>query len=216
MEKLMNKMIAETMGTFSLIFFGCGTIIFMGSSVGHLGISFAFGLTVVGVAYSLGSISGAHLNPAVSLAAYLSGRMSFGEMFQYWIAQIIGGALGALVLQIMSGDISPAATVIGSSGLFAAFTFELVATFLFVTIILGATREGPTNIFAGLVIGLTLVAVHLAGISISGASVNPARSLATNALNPLIMGDLWVYILAPMLGGGLAGLAHKLIFSDVN
>ena len=205
----MKKSIAEVIGTFGLVFFGCGTILFMMGDVDLLGVSFAFGLAVVAMAYGIGPISGAHLNPAVSLGVMLSGRMGTGEMFQYWIAQIIGGLIAAVVLMAMGADVGTASTTVGESGMLAAVIFELVATFLFVTVILGATQKGAPASMAGLVIGLTLVLIHLAGIKVSGASVNPARSIATNIFNPEVISDLWIYIVAPLIGGALAGIAHK-------
>lgn len=138
----MKKYIAEVIGTFALVFFGCGTILFMASEVGLIGVSFAFGLTVVAMAYGLGPISGAHLNPAVSLGARLAGRMSTTDMLGYWVAQIIGGLAAALVLIAMGADAGAASTMVGEPGTMAALIYEVVATFLFVTVILGATQDG--------------------------------------------------------------------------
>ncbi len=208
----MKKQVAEVIGTFALVFFGCSTILFMAPAMGDAGmiaISFAFGLTVVAVAYGLGAISGAHLNPAVSLGAMMAGRMSAGEMLGYWVAQVIGGVLAALVLLAMSGDPGNASTTIGSNGTLAALIFEFVATFLFVTVILGATQDGHSTTVAGLAIGLTLVVIHLAGITVSGASVNPARSIATNIFDVGAASQLWLYVVAPLAGGALAGILHK-------
>ncbi|MGE4610940.1 MAG: aquaporin [Paracoccaceae bacterium] len=205
----MKKSIAEVIGTFGLVFFGCGTILFMVGDVGLIGVSFAFGLAVVAMAYGLGPISGAHLNPAVSLGVMMSGRMSTGEMLQYWAAQVVGGLIAAVVLMAMGADVGAASTTVGESGMLAAVIFELVATFMFVTVILGATQKGAPSSMAGLAIGLTLVLIHLAGIKVSGASVNPARSIATNIFNPDLIADLWIYIVAPLVGGAIAGIAHK-------
>ncbi len=205
----MKKNIAEVIGTFALVFFGCSTILFMGSEVGMLGIAMAFGLTVTAMAYGLGPISGAHLNPAVSLGFYMAGRMNAADMIGYWIAQVAGGLIAAVVLLAMTADPGGAATKVGDHGLMAALIFEVVATFLFVTVILGATKDGSSTVVAGLAIGLTLVVIHLAGIAVSGASVNPARSIATNVFDAAIIGDLWLYIVAPLAGGAIAGLLHK-------
>lgn len=209
----MKKQIAEVIGTFALVFFGCGTALFMAPALGDAGmiaISFAFGLAVVAMAYGIGPISGAHLNPAVSLGAMMAGRMSSGEMIGYWIAQVIGGLGAAIVLYFLMGaPAGGASTTIGEPGMLAALVFEIVATFLFVTVILGATQDGHSTGAAGLAIGLTLVMIHLAGITVSGASVNPARSIATNVFNAEVIGDLWLYIVAPLVGGGLAGMLHK-------
>ena len=205
----MNKLIAEVIGTFPLAFFGCGTILFMGSEVGLTGVSFAFGLAVVAMAYGIGPISGAHLNPAVSLGAAMAGRMSMGDFVTYSIAQIVGGLAAAVVLMVMGASVGAASTTIGAGGMHAALIFEVVATFLFVTVILGATQDGHATSVAGLAIGLTLVMIHLAGIKVSGASVNPARSIATNIFDGAAMAQLWLYIAAPLVGGALAGILHK-------
>lgn len=209
----MKKQIAEVIGTFTLVFLGCATALFMTPEMGEaarlVAISLAFGLTVVAMAYGIGPISGAHLNPAVSLGAMMAGRMTTAEMIGYWIAQVIGGLLAAVVLKLMSADPGMASTTIGAHGTTAALIFEFVATFLFVTVILGATQQGHSTEVAGLAIGLTLVLIHLAGISVSGSSVNPARSIATNVFNADAMKQLWLYILAPLAGGALAGVLHK-------
>ncbi len=216
---MMKKYVAEVIGTFTLVFFGCATILFMSTGgsldqigpdpVGFLGISLAFGLAVVAMAYGIGPISGAHLNPAVSLGVHLAGRMSMNDMLGYWVAQVAGGLIAAIVLLIMGGAPGDASTMIGSNGVLAALIFEVVATFIFVTMILGATQEGHSTPVAGLAIGLTLVLIHLAGITTSGASVNPARSIATNLFNPEALSQIWLYIIAPLAGGALAGILHK-------
>ncbi|MEM6823791.1 MAG: aquaporin [Pseudomonadota bacterium] len=216
-----NKMTAELIGTFILVFFGCGSAVFMGEQIGMTGISFAFGLSIVAAAYSLGAVSGAHLNPAVSLGLVVAGRMDVGEMLSYWIAQVVGAILAALaILTIASGSdgYSLAENGLGQNGygpgylgeysMIAAFLFELLATFLFVTVILGATRSvGGAGAFAGLAIGLTLVAIHLVGINISGVSVNPARSIGPALFaGGSALADLWLFIVAPLIGAAAAGL----------
>jgi aquaporin Z len=209
----MKKQIAEVIGTFTLVFLGCATALFMAPEQGEaarlVAISLAFGLTVVAMAYGIGPISGAHLNPAVSLGAFTAGRMTAGEMIGYWIAQVIGGLLAAVILMAMGAEPGKASTMIGSHGMNAALIFEFVATFLFVTVILGATQANHATPVAGLAIGLTLVLIHLAGIQVSGASVNPARSIATNVFNADAMGQLWLYVVGPLAGGALAGVLHK-------
>ncbi len=207
-----KKLIAEAIGTFTLVFLGCATALFIdpaqGESARLVAISLAFGLTVVAMAYGIGPISGAHLNPAVSLGAMLAGRMSSGDMIGYWVAQVVGGLAAAIVLMAMGADPGAASTTIGKLGTTGALIFEAVATFLFVTVILGATQEKGAGALAGLVIGLTLVLIHLAGIQVSGASVNPARSIATNVFDGAAMAQLWLYIAAPLAGGAVAGLLH--------
>ena len=206
----MNKYIAEIIGTFALVFFGCGTILFMVQDVGLMGVGFAFGLAVVAMAYGLGPISGAHLNPAVSLGATLAGRMSVADLIGYSIAQVLGGLAAALVLMAMGANVGEASTGFPVGGAMAALIFEIVATFMFVTVILGATQDGHATPVAGLAIGLTLVLIHLAGIKVSGASVNPARSIATNVFDAAAIQNLWLYFVGPLAGGAAAGIAHKM------
>jgi aquaporin Z len=208
-----KKLIAEAIGTFTLVFLGCATALFMAAGQGEaarlVAISLAFGLTVVAMAYGIGPVSGAHLNPAVSLGAMLAGRMPAAEMIGYWVAQVVGGLAAAVVLMAMGTEPGKASTTIGSMGTTGALIFEFVATFLFVTVILGATQsKGGAGNMAGLAIGLTLVLIHLAGIQVSGASVNPARSIATNVFDKAAVAQLWLYIAAPLAGGALAGVLH--------
>lgn len=219
----MKKEIAEVLGTFTLVFVGCGSAVFMGAEIGMLGISFAFGLAVMAMAYSIGHISGAHLNPAVSIGVMISGGMSVAEMIRYWIAQTIGALLAAAVLLVIASgkaDYTLAENGLGQNGygagylgeynLIAALIFEVVATFLFVTVILGATQDKAPAAMAGLVIGLTLVAIHLVGINITGTSVNPARSIGPAVLTGgTSLAQLPVFIIAPLVGGALAGLIFK-------
>ena len=217
-------MIAETIGTFILVLFGCGSAVLMGAEIGMLGISLAFGLSIVAAAYSIGAISGAHLNPAVSLGMVTAGRMSVGDFISYSVAQIAGAIIAAgVLLMIASGkaDYSVAENGLGQNGygagylgeysLGAALLFEFVMTFLFVTVILGATQKGAPAMMAGLAIGLTLAAIHLVGINVTGVSVNPARSIGPALFaGAKALGDLWVFIVAPLAGGGLAGMVFAM------
>lgn len=218
-----KKMIAEGLGTLILVLFGCGSAVLMGGQIGMLGISLAFGLAIVAAAYGLGAISGAHLNPAVSLGMMMAGRMSMAEFLAYALAQVAGATLGAgILLLIASGkaDYSIATNGLGQNGfgpgylgeysLMAALVFEAVMTFLFVTVILGATDDGAPTAFAGLAIGLTLAAIHLVGINVTGVSVNPARSFGPAIfVGGKALADLWVFIVAPLAGGAMAGLVWK-------
>lgn len=219
-----RKLSAELIGTFILVFFGCGSAVFMGEQIGMLGISLAFGLSIVAAAYSLGPVSGAHLNPAVSLGALIAGRMPSSDFVGYVIAQIVGAILAALVIMIIASgnaDYSVAENGLGQNGygagylgeyaVLSAFLFEVVATFLFVTVILGATRNtGGAGAFAGLAIGLTLAAIHLVGINITGVSVNPARSIGPALFaGGQALADLWLFIVAPFVGAALAALVEK-------
>lgn len=215
----MNKYVSEFIGTFALVFFGCATVIFMRGEVGLLGVAFAFGLSVVAMAYAIGPISGAHLNPAVSLGFLVSGRLSTSDFVGYAISQCAGAVAAAAALYVIAagkaGGYDVAANGFAQNGwsaysLTSAFLFEAVATFLFVTVILCATAKGGAGPLAGLAIGLTLVAIHLAGITVSGSSVNPARSLGPALFaGSDALSQLWLYILAPCLGAAAAGFAQR-------
>lgn len=226
---LSNKMIAELIGTFWLVLGGCGTALFGG--VGFLGVSLAFGLTVVTMAYAIGHISGAHLNPAVSLGLFVNGRMKLREMIAYWVAQFLGASLAAAALYAIGSSIDGwtagvfAANGYGADfaaaagagyqtvGVFGAFLAEMLLTFVFLIVILGATDERGAGKFAGLAIGLCLTLIHLISIPLTNTSVNPARSfsqcLFANAEGWSAWGDLWLFIVAPLLGAALAALAYK-------
>ncbi len=219
-----KKLFAEALGTLILVLFGCGSAVLMGAQIGMLGISLAFGLAIVAAAYGLGAISGAHLNPAVSLGMLTAGRMSGGDFIGYALAQTIGAIAGAFLLyMIASGkaDYSVATNGLGQNGygagylgeysLSAALIFESVMTFLFVTVILGATGNGSFPGFAGLAIGLTLAAIHMVGINVTGVSVNPARSIGPALfVGGTALAQLWVFIAAPLAGGALAGVVHAM------
>jgi len=219
----MKKFVAESLGTFCLMFFGCSSIIFM-NDLGPIGISFAFGFTLLGVIYALGPISGAHLNPAVSLAVFINGKMSSSEMFLYWIAQVVGGLIAGCILYLLVDFIRHDINVLVDSsfgiakaapnpkifGNIPALIFEIIGTFLLVMVILGVTQSEKSSAFAGLVIGSTLVVLHLAGISLSGSAVNPVRAISTNIFVPEFYGYFWIYLIGPMIGGALAGILHYL------
>ncbi|WP_435258985.1 MIP family channel protein [Thioclava sp. FR2] len=221
--KMQKKMIAEALGTLILVLFGCGSAVLMGSQIGLMGISLAFGLAIVAAAYGLGAISGAHLNPAVSLGMVAAGRMSPGECAIYAVAQFTGATIGAgILLLIASGkaDYSLASQGLGQNGygpgylgeysLVAAVIFEIVMTFIFVTVILGVTTSKANANVAGLAIGLTLAAIHLVGITVTGVSVNPARSFGPALfVGGKALTDLWLFFVAPLAGGVLAGLVWK-------
>ncbi len=220
-----KKATAEFLGTLILVFFGVGAAV-LGTGDGTTGnglhgISMAFGFSIVAAAYGLGAMSGAHLNPAVSLGALLAGRMTGAEFITYVFAQVMGAIAGAFIIFVIASGHAgfDAAAGMGQNGygpgylgeysLLAALTFEVVATFLFVTVILGATRADAPAGFAGLAIGLTLAAIHLVGIRVTGVSVNPARSIGPALfVGGTALAQLWVFVLAPLAGGALAGLAH--------
>ncbi len=230
-----KKLVAEFLGTFTLVLFGCGAAVLAGFGVvGQEGISWAFGLALVAMAYGIGPISGCHINPAVSFGAWVAGRMPTTEMFFYWAAQCAGALVGAgVLLTIASGspDYSLAAGLgengfgprlpsgqgsPGDYGLLACFVFETAATFIFLVAILGVTQA--PNQLAGLVIGLTLVVIHIVGIQVTGVSVNPARSLGPALWVGFdALSQLWLFIAAPMLGAGLAGWAFRVkLLSEEN
>jgi aquaporin Z len=222
-QDMSKKMIAELLGTFILVLFGCGAAVIGGAEIGFTGIALAFGLSIVAAAYGFGAISGAHLNPAVSLGMLAAGRMTLSEFVSYAISQIAGAVLAALVLYIIvsgkpgfvmgewalgSNGFGPG--YLGEYSLGAALVFETVMTFVFVSVILGATGVGASAGFAGLAIGLTLTAIHLVGINVTGVSVNPARSIGPAIFaGGAALSQLWVFILAPLLGGAVAGLIYK-------
>ena len=225
----MKKMLAEFIGTFTLVLFGCGAAVIAGpavgaTTVGVLGIAFAFGLAIVAMAYGIGQVSGCHVNPAVSVGVWIAGRMPAGEMVQYVIAQCLGAIAGAAVLAlIMAGKASGWDGGLGANGwgpghlgeynTLSALVFEVVATLLFLVVILGVTRQGtPLHIagFAGMAIGLTLAVIHIVGINVTGVSVNPARSLGPALLvGGQALAQLWLFILAPLAGAVIAGIVYR-------
>jgi aquaporin Z len=220
----MNKSIAEFIGTFTLVLFGCGAAAIAADVVGVLGIAFAFGLALIAMAYGIGPISGCHINPAVSLGVLIAGRMTPGRFVSYVIAQCLGGIAGAGVLYlIVSGRVAGydiAASGLGQNGwgvgylgeytMVSAFVFEAVGTFLFLVVILGATQTGAPTMLAGLAIGLTLVVIHIVGIQVTGVSVNPARSLGPAVfVGGQAITQLWLFLVAPFAGAVLAGLAFR-------
>lgn len=219
----MKKPLAEFIGTFTLVLFGCGAAVIAGGDIGLTGISFAFGLALIGMAYGIGSVSGCHINPAVTLGVVASGRMSITDAVPYMIAQVAGGIAGALVLLVIASgkaDYSVAANGLGQNGwgagylgeynMAAAFVFEVVATFLFLVVILGATGAGAPSAMAGLAIGLALVVIHLVGINVTGVSVNPARSIGPALFaGGTALAQLWLFIVAPIIGAVAAGLLFK-------
>ena len=219
----MKAYIAEVFGTFCLVFIGCSSVITGGFGGllpgGAVGIALAFGIAVVAMAYAIGPVSGAHLNPAVSLGAFLAGRLPASDLIGYIVAQVVGGIIGAVVLWIIaSGHAGGAPANLAATGwdaaagysTAAAFITETVATFVFVTVILGVTNAKHTTVLAGLVIGLTLLALHLCFIPVSGNSLNPARSIGPALFSGgAAIGQLWLYIVAPLLGGAIAGVVAK-------
>ncbi|AXI46970.1 aquaporin [Sulfitobacter sp. SK012] len=228
--ELMKKYIAEAIGTFVLVFFGVGAAVLAGGGMGIdvpisvTGIALAFGISVVAMAYSIGPISGAHLNPAVSFGVLVAGRMSVTDFIGYAIFQTIGAIVAAIVIYVIAtnsvGGYDVAANGLGQNGwgpgygaeffMISAFLFEVIATAVFLVVILGVTSDKGSPIMAGLVIGLTLTMIHLVGITLTGTSVNPARSIGPALLvGGTAMSQLWLFIVAPLIGGAIGGLLHK-------
>ncbi|RAV30605.1 aquaporin Z [Sinomicrobium soli] len=227
----MKKFLAEFIGTFWLVLGGCGSAVLAAAfpelGIGLLGVSLAFGLTVLTIAYALGHISGAHLNPAVSVGLWAGGRFSTRELAPYIVAQVLGGLLAAVVLYVIAtgngsdiggfaangyGEHSP-----GGYSVQAALLTEIVMTFMFLIVILGATDQRAPAGFAGIAIGLALTLIHLISIPVTNTSVNPARSIS----QAVFVGDwaleqLWLFILAPVAGAILAGLVYRIFQKESN
>lgn len=207
----MRKYVAEAIGTAVLVLLGCGSAVFGGT---HLAIAFAFGLSVVAMAYTIGGVSGCHINPAITLGVYLSGKMSIKDAAGYWLGQIIGGIAGAAILwwltsmtgfEMGGANVANATNGVSAAG---AFVTEVIATFIFVLVVLGATdsKVGAGN-FAGLAIGLSLVLIHIVCIPLTGTSVNPARSIGPALfVGGEALKQLWIFILAPLMGASLSAV----------
>jgi aquaporin Z len=222
----MKKYFAELLGTLFLVLVGCGSAVIASQQVGFLGIAFAFGITVLVMVYAIGPISGCHINPAITIAMLVGGKINGRDTIGYIIAQCVGAILGAaILLSIATGkaDYSLAANGLGQNGyglfsphqysLGACFVAELVLTFLFLLVIFGSTHANAPKGFAGIAIGLTLVVIHIVGIPITGTSVNPARSLGPAIfVGGQALGQLWLFIVAPILGGIIAALVWKSVF----
>ncbi|MCR5411272.1 MAG: MIP family channel protein [Lachnospiraceae bacterium] len=224
----MKKYLAEAIGTAILVIMGCGTAMLVGCDAvngsGYILTALAFGLAIVACAYSIGNISGCHVNPAVSLAVFLSGKMSFKDLIFYIIFQVIGAFLGTTILSMIFslGMVTDMTGGYGANGLSgvngsygAGLVVEIVLTFIFVMTILGVTSEKAGHgSFGGLVIGLTLTFVHIFGIGLTGTSVNPARSIAPAIFaaaggNTSGTSSLWVFIVGPFVGALLAALIYN-------
>lgn len=225
----MKKYIAEMVGTMVLVLMGCGSAVFAGSAagavsagVGTLGVAFAFGLSVVAMAYTIGGISGCHINPAITLGVFMSGRMKGKEAALYMIFQVIGAIIGSAILFALvstgthSGPTTTGANSFSDGGMLQAFIAEAVFTFIFVLVVLGTTdaKKGAGN-FAGLAIGLTLVLVHIVCIPVTGTSVNPARSIGPALFEGgAALSQLWLFIIAPFVGAVCSAIVWKAIGSD--
>jgi aquaporin Z len=223
----MKKLVAEFIGTLWLVLGGCGSAILAAAypelGIGFAGVALAFGLTVVTMAYAIGHISGCHLNPAVSVGLWIAGRFDRKELLPYIVAQVLGGIAGAGILYIIAsgkpgfeiggfasngyGEHSP-----GGYGMLAALVSEIVMTFMFLIVILGATHSKAPKGFAGVAIGLSLTLIHLISIPVTNTSVNPARSTSQAIFaGGWALGQLWLFWVAPIAGAILAGVVYKSI-----
>jgi len=224
----MKKYLAELIGTLALVLVGCGSAVIAGKFIGFYGIAFAFGLTVLAMVYAIGNISGCHINPAITVAMLVAGKIKGKDAIFYIIAQCIGGIIGAGILwAIASGnsDFSLVKTGLGQNGfgahspagysLASCFIAEVVLTALFLFVIFGSTQEKAPKGFAGLSIGFALVLIHLVGIPITGTSVNPARSLGPAVfVGGDALSQLWLFIVAPLIGGVIAAVIWKYVFEE--
>ena len=221
----MKKLVAEFIGTLWLVLGVCGSAVlasaFQELGIGFAGVALAFGLTVLTMAYAIGHISGCHLNPAVSVGLWMGGRFDKKDLIPYIIAQVLGGIAGATILYFIAtgkpgveiggfaangyGENSP-----GGYGMYAALLTEIVMTFMFLIVILGATHSKAPKGFAGLAIGLALTLIHLISIPVTNTSVNPARSTSQALfVGDWATGQLWLFWVAPIIGAALAGIVYK-------
>lgn len=216
---LLKKCTAEFIGTFVLVFFACGTAAVVGCSAengtGYLLTALAFGLVIVAMAYSIGNISGCHINPAVSIAMLVSGKLSVKDFIGYLIAQFAGATAGAAVLMAFVGKESGlGANALYEGNIALSILIEIILTFVFVIAILGVTSKIENSAVSGIVIGLTLTLVHILGISFTGTSVNPARSFGPALfVGGDSLANVWVFLVAPLVGGVLAALVYKFLDS---
>jgi aquaporin Z len=219
-----KKYIAELIGTFVLVLMGCGSAVLAGSAAGIVGISFAFGLSVLAMVYAIGGISGCHINPAVSISMLAAGKISAKDTVFYIVAQCVGAIIGAGALYGIAignpsyslafglgqngyGEASP-----GGFSMVSAFIAEVLLTFIFLLVIHGSTSEKVPKGFAGIPIGLSLVLIHLVGIPVTGTSVNPARSLGPAIIvQGVALNQLWLFWVAPIIGGLLAAVVWSYI-----
>ena len=227
MASASRKYIAELVGTFVLVFMGCGSATLAGKYIGFVGISFAFGLSVLAMVYAIGSISGCHINPAISISMLVSGKMKPKETAIYVIVQCIGAVIAAGVLYVVAlgnPGYNLAVNGLGQNGygpaspagfsMTSGFIAEIILTFIFLLVIYGSTSEQVPKGFAGISIGLSLVLIHLVGIPVTGTSVNPARSLGPALIvGGIALNQLWLFWVAPIIGGVLAAILWRFLQS---
>ncbi len=227
---MLKKLSAEALGTFWLVFGGCGSAVlaagFPDLGIGFAGVALAFGLTVLTMVYAVGPISGGHFNPAVSLGLAIAGRFTWAELIPYWIAQVVGGLIAAFILYTIAsgkadwvpggfasngyGDLSP-----GGYSMMAALLIEIVLTAGFLLVILGATSPRAPAGFAGIAIGLALTLIHLVSIPVTNTSVNPARSTAVAFFAQTgAVGQLWLFWVAPLIGAAIGAAIWKTLLES--
>jgi len=218
-----KRYLAELIGTMVLVLMGCGSAVIAGQYVGTFGVAFAFGLAVLAMVYAIGSISGCHINPAISISMWVAGKISAKDTALYVVFQCVGAIIGAGILYgiaVGNPSFSLASSGLGQNGygsaspagytLMSALIAEVVFTFIFVLVVHGSTHERVPKGFAGLAIGLTLALIHLVAIPIDGTSVNPARSLGPAIfVGGTALSQLWLFLVAPILGGILAAVVWK-------
>lgn len=235
---VVKKYLAELIGTFLLVMGGVGTLMLAGHDVGWLGVSLAFGLTLMFLNYAIGPISGCHVNPAVTLGQLVLGRIPFGTAIGYWISQLVGGFLAGIVIFALANDLPRyrrAAQGLGANGwgshspsartdlqtgnfdqgygLAATIIVEVILTAVLVFVVMAATDRIAEKALAGLAIGVTLTVIHLISIPVDGTSVNPARSLAVAPYQTGAMQQVWAFIVFPLIGGGLGAVIYSSLFS---
>ena len=213
----LKKYVAECIGTFVLVFFACGTAAAIGCDepANYLAVAIVFGLVIVAMAYSIGNVPGCHINPAVSIAMLVSGKMSVVDFIGYVVAQFIGAIAGAAaMIPFLGKDCGFGANALFEGSIGKSFAIEVILTFVFVLAILGVTSKVENSSVAGLVIGLSLTLVHILGIHFTGTSVNPARSFGPALFaGGDALSSVWVFILAPLVGGVIAALCYKFLDS---
>jgi aquaporin Z len=226
---MFRRLSAEAFGTFWLVFGGCGAAILAAGvpevGIGFVGVSLAFGLTVLTMAYAVGGISGGHFNPAVSLGLAISGRFAYRDLVPYWLAQLVGGIAGAAVLYLIASGVSgysPGGFASngydllspGGYSLLAALVAEIVLTAFFLIVILGSTSKAAPAGFAPIAIGLALTLIHLISIPVTNTSVNPARSIAAAIFAENgALAQVWLFIVAPMIGAAIGGAIWKYVLA---
>ena len=216
-----KKYVAELIGTFVLVLFACGAAAVLGCSTAsadaaYLLTALAFGLVIVAMAYSIGNVSGCHINPAVSIAMLVSGKLSMKDFIGYVVAQVLGAIAGAaMLLPIFGADCGFGANALYEGNIALSIVIEIILTFVFVIAILGVTSKTENGAVAGLVIGLTLTLVHILGIALTGTSVNPARSIGSAVFaGGEALKNVWVFIVGPLVGGALAAVVYKFLASE--